>query len=283
MNDLKSYGAIPRFSRNLGIMVVLSLCMIAASCGKTPPPEPPASRAAATPPPPAVPAGPSEMAPLQQPPLETSPPPPSVPPPAPAPVVVPAGTRITIRLDATLGSKTNKVGDQFSATVAKVVRVKGADVLGPQTTVTGEIIDAKAAGKFAGDSSLGLRLDTIAGHHVLATAYSRHVEGKGQRSAAVIGGTTIAGALLGGLAGHGRGALIGGVAGGGVGTLGAAETGNNRDIVLPAGSVLTFNLTKALTLRSTSTSTLPASAASSPSPSAQGPPPVPAVPTPAGQ
>jgi hypothetical protein len=174
----------------------------------------------------------------------------SAPLPPPPPTVIPVGTRITVRLDTTLGSRSSNVGEQFSATLASAVRVKGMEVIVIQAPVVGKVVEAKAAGKFAGASSLGLRLESIADHHVSTTLYTQQIQGKGKRSAAVIGGTAIAGALLGGLAGHGRGALIGGAVGGGVGTLGAAETGNNRDIVVPAGTVLTFKLTKALTVDS---------------------------------
>jgi hypothetical protein len=162
--------------------------------------------------------------------------------------VLPAGSRISIRLDAPLSSRTNSAGDQFSASVSKAVFVKGKKVIDAQAAVIGKVIDARAAGKFAGASSLGLRLVSVADHHVTTSAFSQRIEGKGKRTGLVIGGTALAGALIGGLAGHGKGALIGGVVGGGAGTLGAAETGNDRDVVLPAGSVLTFKLTQSLTL-----------------------------------
>jgi hypothetical protein len=55
------------------------------------------------------------------------------------------------------------------------------------------------------------------------------------------------GALIGGLAGGGKGALIGGLAGAGAGTAAGAYTGN-RDVVIPSESVLTFRLTAALVL-----------------------------------
>jgi hypothetical protein len=50
------------------------------------------------------------------------------------------------------------------------------------------------------------------------------------------------------LAGGGKGALIGGLVGAGAGTVGAAATGNNRDISYPAETVLGFHLSKSLNL-----------------------------------
>ncbi len=164
------------------------------------------------------------------------------------PVVIPAGTRLSIRLERALGSAMSATGESFTASLVNGVTIQGTRVLRQRAPVVGKVVDAKAAGKFAGDASIGLRLETVADHAVVTSTYSRRVEGKGGRTAAVIGGTAVAGALLGALAGHGRGAAIGAVAGGGVGTLGAAETGNNRDIVLPQGTVLTFKLRHAISL-----------------------------------
>jgi hypothetical protein len=163
-------------------------------------------------------------------------------------LTIPAGTHLTVRLEAPLGSATSAVGQEFTATLVNGVKIHGAQALPRHASVVGKVVDAKAAGKFAGDASLGLRLESVADRTVDTSIYSQHVQGKGARTAAVIGGTSVAGALLGALAGHGRGAAIGAVAGGGVGTLGAAETGNNRDIVLPPGTVLTFKLQHAISV-----------------------------------
>ena len=76
----------------------------------------------------------------------------------------------------------------------------------------------------------------------------RRSKGKGKRTAGfVAGGGGGGGALIGGLAGGGKGALIGGLLGAGAGTAGAAFTGN-KDITVPAESVVTFNLTEPFTV-----------------------------------
>ena len=73
-------------------------------------------------------------------------------------------------------------------------------------------------------------------------------KGKGKRSAAMIGGGTGLGMLIGGVATGGTGLVIGGLAGAGVGTAGAGLTGN-RDLVIPAESIVRFKLKDELVLQ----------------------------------
>jgi len=63
-----------------------------------------------------------------------------------------------------------------------------------------------------------------------------------ERTGAALGG------IIGGLGGGGKGAAIGVLAGGGAGAGGAAFTGD-KDIVLPAESALSFELTQLLEIR----------------------------------
>src|SRR5262249_13310443 len=106
--------------------------------------------------------------------------------------------------------------------------------------------------KFKGAASLKLALVSIDVHGkpmpIESSLYSQVTKGKGKRTAAVIGGGAAAGALIGGLAGGGKGAGIGALVGGGAGTAGAAYTGNDRDINLPAESTIHFKLTQGLAL-----------------------------------
>jgi hypothetical protein len=118
--------------------------------------------------------------------------------------------------------------------------------------VTGTVIDAKALGKFAGGATLQLRLDSIAlnGREVPVQAAARTftVKGKGKRTAVMTGGGAALGGIIGALAGGGKGAAIGMAAGGGAGAGGAAFTGN-KEIVLPAESDVSFELTQPLDIR----------------------------------
>jgi hypothetical protein len=74
------------------------------------------------------------------------------------------------------------------------------------------------------------------------------MKGKGKRTATLIGGGAGLGAIIGGIAGGGKGAAIGALAGGGAGTAGTAFT-NNKDIVLPAESALSFKLAQPVQIK----------------------------------
>jgi len=168
------------------------------------------------------------------------------------PVVVPAGTVLTVRLGQAVGSKISNSGDSFPATLAAPVVVGGATVIPSGAEAEGTVVQAAPLGRFKGGAVLRVALTsiTVGGtpHQVQTAAVSREQKGKGKRSAVMIGGGAGLGALIGGLAGGGKGAAIGAAAGAGAGTAGTAFTGN-QNIVLPAESTLSFKLTQPLQVR----------------------------------
>ncbi len=168
-------------------------------------------------------------------------------PPAPPVYTLPRGTALAVRIGQTLSAKENSVGDTFRGTLARPVSVQGTIALPSGTPVTGTVVAAKGQGRFKGKGILGIELTRIASQRVSTTAYEASVKGKGKRSAGLIGGGGGGGALIGGLAGGGKGALIGGLIGGGAGTAGAALTGG-RDVTIGSEAVVTFTLTKPITI-----------------------------------
>ncbi len=171
--------------------------------------------------------------------------------PAPKPVVIPAGTPITIRLGQTIDAKTAKPGDTFQGTLAQPVVVHGVTLVPASSPVTGTVAEAKAPGKFSGAGALSIQLTqiTIKGtpYPVSTATVANSVQGKGKRSAVAIGGGTAGGALIGGIAGGGKGAAIGALVGGGAGTAGAGLTGN-KALAFPAESAVTFKTQQPVTL-----------------------------------
>ncbi|MBV8891276.1 MAG: hypothetical protein JO266_04750, partial [Acidobacteria bacterium] len=157
------------------------------------------------------------------------------------PVLLPAGTILTVRISEAVGSKISQPGQTFAATLAQPVEVAGKTVIPAGSEAAGVIADAKPLGRFKGGASLELKLNSISihgtDHPIETTALARNEKGKGKRTAAMAGGGAGLGALIGGLAGGGKGAAIGALAGAGAGTGGAAFTGN-KDVLIPAESAL---------------------------------------------
>jgi hypothetical protein len=242
------------------LSLALSGLLLLGGCNKGPAPAAPAAepaptaQAAAPAPAPAPAAEPAAPAPASAPAAPAAPPPAApvaaaapAPPPPPKHYTVPAGTPLVVRLEQTVSAKNSNVGDSFSGVLAQSVVVGGVTVIRSGAPVTGVVTAAKGQGRFKGSGDLAIAIKRVGDYAVSTTAYEAVAKGKGKRTAGFIGGGGGGGALIGGLAGGGKGALIGGLLGAGAGTAGAALTGN-KDITVPAESVVTFKLTEPITV-----------------------------------
>jgi hypothetical protein len=172
----------------------------------------------------------------------------AVPPPPVIPVnaTIPAGTTLAIRIDQRISVKNSRAGDTFTGEFVDPVLASDNSVLVPKGTRVGGVVDVShRRGHFKGRSLLELRLTslTLAGTQYPLTSrdLARSKKGKGRRSAALIGGGSGLGMLVGGVATGGVGLVVGGLVGGGAGTAAAGLTGN-RDIDIPAESIVHFTL-----------------------------------------
>jgi hypothetical protein len=179
----------------------------------------------------------------------------AVPPPPPVPVNVsiPAGTTLTIRIDQRISAKASRAGDSFTGEIVDPVLAVDNSVLVPKGARVGGVVDAShRRGHFKGSSLLELRLTSLmlnGQRYRLATRdLARTKKGKGKRSTALIAGGSGIGMLIGGLAGGGVGVAAGGLAGGGAGTAVAGLTGN-RDLEIPAESIVHFKLAEDLVVQ----------------------------------
>jgi hypothetical protein len=172
---------------------------------------------------------------------------------APVKVTITAGTNLAIRVDQRISVKTSHPGDTFTGEVVEpVVDPNGNAIVPKGTQVAGVIDEAHRRGHFKGASVLELRLTamTLNGtqYHLSTADLTERKKGKGKRSAAMIGGGAGLGMLIGGIATGGTGLLIGGLAGGGAGAAGAGLTGN-RDLDIPAESIVHFKLSQDLVVQ----------------------------------
>jgi hypothetical protein len=175
------------------------------------------------------------------------PPPPPV---VPANITIPAGIALTIRIDQRISAKTSHAGDRFSGEVVDPVLGSDSSVIVPKGTQVGGVVAAShRRGHFKGASLLELRLSSLTlngTEYPLATKdMAEHKKGKGKRTAGFIGGGAGLGMLVGGIATGGVGLVVGGLVGGGAGTAAAGMTGN-RDLDIPAESIVRFTLAEDL-------------------------------------
>jgi hypothetical protein len=164
----------------------------------------------------------------------------------PADVNIAAGTNLTIRINQRISVKTSHAGDRFDGEVVEPVIGDNDRVVIPRgSPVTGVVVASHRRGHFKGSSILELRLTylTLNGtRYALDTRdLTQTKKGKGKRSAAFIGGGAGLGMLVGGVASGGVGLLVGGLVGAGGGTALGGLTGN-RDIEIPAESIVRFKL-----------------------------------------
>jgi hypothetical protein len=164
----------------------------------------------------------------------------------PADVNIAAGTNLTIRINQRISVKTSHAGDRFDGEVVEPVVGDNDRVVIPRgSPVTGVVVASHRRGHFKGSSILELRLTylTLNGtRYALDTRdLTQTKKGKGKRSAAFIGGGAGLGMLVGGVASGGVGLLVGGLVGAGGGTALGGLTGN-RDIEIPAESIVRFKL-----------------------------------------
>jgi hypothetical protein len=156
-----------------------------------------------------------------------------------------AGTTITVTLDQSLSSETSSAGDRFDASLARPLMENGQEVVPAGARVSGEVTEAKSAGRFKGSAELVVSLKSISvqgrSYPIHTTAVIKTGKGRGERTGIGVGGGAAAGAIIGAIAGGGKGAAIGAAAGGGAGTAGVALTGN-RGITISAETRLSFKL-----------------------------------------
>ncbi|MFB3922275.1 MAG: hypothetical protein ACE145_11175 [Terriglobia bacterium] len=160
-------------------------------------------------------------------------------------VMLPAGTQIQVKLDQSIATDRATSGDPFVATVAEPIQVDGKTVIPANAPVKGRVVSVRESGRLKGVARMRLELQSIEvngkEYDLHTSDYIRRGGNHKKRNWTMIGGGAGGGALIGALAAGGKGALIGGPIGAGAGIAAATLTGK-KDIVLPAETLLMFEL-----------------------------------------
>ncbi|MBZ5551939.1 MAG: hypothetical protein LAO21_04395 [Acidobacteriia bacterium] len=161
-------------------------------------------------------------------------------------VVIPEGTEIEVRLLNTLSTKSNRVGDQFSASIERPIQVDGKEIVPRDSTALGVVTSVKESGRVKGRSYISLRLQSIELRggtklEVATNSVSRLGASNHNRNLALLGGGAGIGAGIGALAGGGKGLAIGGPVGFGAG-LGTKALIRGHEVTIPSETLLRFTL-----------------------------------------
>lgn len=189
---------------------------------------------------------------------------------------VPAGTALMVRLDTTLATFSNRVGDPFQAKVTRPVVINGSTLIPVGATVEGRITKVSEPRRISGRPTIGILpeavilpsgeryfLDaTLTDTNIHGTDVNQEGQFKGlshdRRDTLETGGGAAGGMLIGGLVGGGPGILIGGAIGAGSAT--AHWLAKHRSATLPAGTQLTLELNRPLTMGAVAVTPAPAPA-----------------------
>lgn len=177
---------------------------------------------------------------------------------------VPAGTALMVRLETTLATFSNRPGDPFRGSITQPVVVNGQTLVPAGAVVEGRVTKVSEPRRISGKPTIGILPEAVIfpngqRYYLDATLTDTNIKGsdvtsEGQfkgsghdrRDTIEEGGGTAGGMLVGGLVGGPVGVLVGGAIGAG------ATTGHwlaqHRSATLPAGTQLTLELNRPMSL-----------------------------------
>lgn len=181
-------------------------------------------------------------------------------------VVIPAGTQIDVQLTTTLSSSANQQGDPFLAEVEQPIFAHGEEVVPAGSTLRGHVTFVRPPGRVKGKAEMRLVADSITTKAGVQFVFAAQLTkgdspdgvkvgsegtvvgaGKSVKQAAKDSGiAAAAGAGIGAIADGGQGALYGA----GIGAVALAIRSlakHHKNVVLGAGTMLTFVLTSPMT------------------------------------
>ncbi len=185
-------------------------------------------------------------------------------------VTIPPRTPISVMIEQTIDSRHTQPGTRFRGVLVRDVVLRYGIIALPRGAyVDGTIIDARPSGHLKGHPQLALQLSNVevgdTSYVLTSDVWARRGPGKGGATAQTVTGSAAFGAITGGIVGGGPTALLG-AALGGLGGAGLSALSPGARLIVPAESVITFNLNAPLTVREPTLDEIHALAANAPAP-----------------
>jgi len=164
------------------------------------------------------------------------------------PVMIPAGTTVSVKLIDGVDVDTTSVGQLFRASIDDPINVAGNTAVPRGTPATVQAVKVAQSGRMKGSDEVSLKLYRIVLNGKTVDVASSYAEmksaGEGKKTARKTFGGAGLGAIIGGIAGGGAGAAIGAVAGGAGGA--ALSATGQAHLKIPPETRLQFQLTSAV-------------------------------------
>lgn len=167
-------------------------------------------------------------------------------------VTIPAGTRIPVTLDTSVGSDISRVEQPVSAHLTHALVIGGTTVVPAGSRVSGVVTDATRSAKVKGRAHVAVRFDSMTAegdkYRIDTDAIGRTAPATKKDDAVKIGAPAAGGAIIGAIAGGKKGAAIGTAVGGGAGTAVVLST-RGKEIHMAKGTALTLRLSQPVTVK----------------------------------
>jgi len=169
----------------------------------------------------------------------------------PAPVTIPKGTVLSVRLTQEVDVDASHTGMTYKSLLDDPVMMGGKVVLPRGAAVVLQAVNVEQAGKMKGADKVVLKANSVAlggrQYDVTTTQVESKGSGEGKKTARKVGGGAGLGAIVGGIAGGGTGAAIGAAAGAAGGAIMASQ--GTEHLKIPAETRLQFTLNADVTVQ----------------------------------
>ena len=172
---------------------------------------------------------------------------------------IPAGTVIEVAMVTPVATKTSNIGDPIEAKLTKALVVNGHLIAEEGASVRGTIADLQRASKSKSEEDRAYlkfrfsELETVGGDKKINATVTNSegklaAKGTGTRDKLIIGGSTVAGAVVGQVIGKDTKSTIIGAVGGAVVGTGVALSVKGHELEVPAGSSVTIRIDDPVTV-----------------------------------